>query len=224
LRSIFNKITLRSYSYFPKFIIFIIWIKWFHWLCQKPHTFVRNGQRILGVNQRIKEKIGWIKIASRGTPKVAKSVSCLYFQCWQQRGLKILWKNVLQYKIISLMLYGVHYIGFNILCFQIYRICRTTLSFKLFFLRKVLHVSEFFSSDRVPFSASDNNSFQKYTNQSQSFPHFVAKKKTLLHVTILLVWIHKKDDVPIKLNIVLTLMRPSYPLSPIFVLEGKKMK
>jgi hypothetical protein len=37
--------------------------------------------------------------------------------------------------------------------------------------------SEFFFGDRVPFSASDSGSPWKCTNQSQSLPHFVAKKK-----------------------------------------------
>jgi hypothetical protein len=36
--------------------------------------------------------------------------------------------------------------------------------------------SEFFFGDKVPFSASDSGSLQKYTNQSQSLPHFVAQK------------------------------------------------
>jgi hypothetical protein len=38
-------------------------------------------------------------------------------------------------------------------------------------------ISEFFFGDRVPFSASDSGSLWKCTNQSQSLPHFVAKKK-----------------------------------------------
>jgi hypothetical protein len=52
--------------------------------------------------------------------------------------------------------------------------------------RKILNMvytSEFFFGDKVPFSASDSGSLQKCTNQSQSLPHFVAKKKfTGLHL------------------------------------------
>jgi hypothetical protein len=43
--------------------------------------------------------------------------------------------------------------------------------------RRALRTSEFFFGDRVAFSASDSGSLRKRTNQSQSLPHFVAKKK-----------------------------------------------
>ena len=46
----------------------------------------------------------------------------------------------------------------------------------LFFLLS----SEFFLGDRVPFSASDSGSLWKCTNESQSLPHFFAKKNSLL--------------------------------------------
>jgi hypothetical protein len=47
----------------------------------------------------------------------------------------------------------------------------------------MVYTSEFFFGDKVPFSASDSGSLQKCTNQSQSLPHFVAKKKfTGLHL------------------------------------------
>jgi hypothetical protein len=38
-------------------------------------------------------------------------------------------------------------------------------------------ISEFVFGDRVPFLASDSGSLRKCTNQSESLPHFVAKKK-----------------------------------------------
>jgi hypothetical protein len=47
--------------------------------------------------------------------------------------------------------------------------------------RRALRTSEFFFGDRVAFSASDSGSLRKRTNQSQSLPHFVAKKNSLVH-------------------------------------------
>jgi hypothetical protein len=57
-------------------------------------------------------------------------------------------------------------------------------------VQKHMCTSEFFFGDRVAFSASDSGSLRKCTNQSQSLPHFVAKKKftevyhrVVLHIT-----------------------------------------
>jgi hypothetical protein len=50
LRLMFNKVTLRSYSWFHYFLHLIFDKKWFLQLCPKLPSFVQKAQGILGVN------------------------------------------------------------------------------------------------------------------------------------------------------------------------------
>ena len=56
-RLMFNKVTLRSYDYFPNLLSFQLLEKCFLQLCQNYIVFVRYTQRTLGLNINIYLKI-----------------------------------------------------------------------------------------------------------------------------------------------------------------------